>query len=55
MQRSKMLKLIEDNPLHNSTEGYVFLISWSRLPNFINLCTEIIKDGSKFLHTEIQL
>lgn len=56
-KRHEMKEILSDKPpcSTDSNNGCMFLISWSRLPKFINLCTEIIKDASSFLRTEITL
>lgn len=56
-KRHKMMEILADDPPGSTDKnsGCMFLISWSRLPVFIIICTEIIKDASSFLHTEITL
>ena len=56
-KRSLAAEYMGDKESHYSDtyDGNAFLISWSRNPNFFNICKEIMKQASTFLLTEIEL
>ena len=55
--RAAMNELLFNNPIHPYYKygGNAFLISWSRIPEFFNLCCKIIEDGIEFLRLEVNL